>query len=127
MLVLLFGVLSLLVSQLDLPPELDELVGMWRRAMVLLVVSLVVYSIVTSQLAMHKDRTEELAVELKVKDLDKAKKLEKEKDAWENASSHPSAFLTTRDGKPRLFPFPLGKTNGLKGELWWEAGNTPHV
>ena len=48
----------------------------------------------------------------------------------DNASSHPSAFLTTKDGKPRLFPFPLGKaggSQGLKGELWWEAGNSAHV
>ncbi len=47
----------------------------------------------------------------------------------ENVSSHPSQFMTTRDGKPRLFPFPLGKAGGssLKGELWWEAGNSAHV
>jgi hypothetical protein len=47
-----------------------------------------------------------------------------------NESAHPSQFLTTRDGKPRLFPFPLGKAGGsraLKGELWWEAGNSAHV
>ena len=47
----------------------------------------------------------------------------------ESESSHPSQFLTTRDVKPRLFPFPLGKAGGqsLKGELWWEAGNSAHV
>ena len=36
--VLLFASLSLVVSQLDLPPELQAVVAMWRRAMVLLVV-----------------------------------------------------------------------------------------
>ena len=46
---------------------------------------------------------------------------------WDHESSHPSVFLTTRDAKPRLFPFPLGKAGGLKGELWWEAGNSAHV
>jgi hypothetical protein len=47
----------------------------------------------------------------------------------ENEDAHPSVFLTTRDAKPRLFPFPLGKAggSGLKGELWWEAGNSAHV
>ncbi|KAK4688620.1 hypothetical protein P7C73_g1485, partial [Tremellales sp. Uapishka_1] len=48
----------------------------------------------------------------------------------ENASAHPSQFLTTKDGKPRLFPFPLGKAgaeDSLKGNLWWEAGNSAHV
>ena len=48
---------------------------------------------------------------------------------YDNESSHPSHFLTTRDAKPRLFPFPLGKAGGqaTKGELWWEAGNAAHV
>lgn len=45
----------------------------------------------------------------------------------ENTSAHPSAFLTTRDGKPRLFPFPLGKAGAETKELWWEAGNSSHV
>jgi hypothetical protein len=45
----------------------------------------------------------------------------------ENASAYPSAFLTTRDGKPRLFPFPLGKAGAETKELWWEAGNSAHV
>lgn len=35
--VLLFGALSLVVSQANLPPDIAHLVGMWRRAMVLLV------------------------------------------------------------------------------------------
>lgn len=35
--VLLFAAGSLAVSQLDLSPDLAALVGMWRRAMVLLV------------------------------------------------------------------------------------------
>jgi hypothetical protein len=47
----------------------------------------------------------------------------------DHESAHPSHFLTTRDAKPRLFPFPLGKAGGqaTKGELWWEAGNAAHV
>lgn len=85
---------------------------------------------------------------MRVKDLGKASKLDKRANAWvspsrarvpaelielrsqDNASAHPSQFLTTKDGKPRLFPFPLGKAGGskaLKGELWWEAGNAAHV
>ncbi|KAK8854934.1 hypothetical protein IAR55_003673 [Kwoniella newhampshirensis] len=51
-------------------------------------------------------------------------------DLWANTRSHPSAFLTTRQAAPRLFPFPLGKTRpeaAIKDELWWEGGNAPHV
>ncbi len=78
---------------------------------------------------MHQNRVKKTAAELKIRALDKAAELEKKADAWDNISAHPSQFLTTKDGKPRLFPFPLGKAGGqgLKGELWWEAGNTPHV
>ncbi|WWD18915.1 hypothetical protein CI109_103371 [Kwoniella shandongensis] len=51
-------------------------------------------------------------------------------DLWAHTRSHPSAFLTTRQAAPRLFPFPLGKTRpeaAIKDELWWEGGNAPHV
>lgn len=44
--------------------------------------------------------------------------------------AHPSAFLTTRQAIPRIFPFPLGKTRSeaaVRDELWWEDGNAPHV
>jgi len=44
--------------------------------------------------------------------------------------SHPSAFLTTKNAPPHLFPFPLGKSRPeatVKDELWWEGGNAPHV
>lgn len=44
--------------------------------------------------------------------------------------AHPSAFLTTRQAAPRIFPFPLGKTRpeaAVREELWWEGGNAPHV
>jgi hypothetical protein len=92
--------------------------------------ALVIHGIISSQIAMRRDRVRRLAEIKKVRELDKAAKLEKDPNAWDNPSAHPSQFLTTRDGKPRLFPFPLGKaggSRGLKGELWWEAGNTPHV
>lgn len=92
--------------------------------------ALVIHGIISSQLTMRRDRIKRLAEILKARELDKAGKLEKKANAWDNPSSHPSQFLTTKDGKPRLFPFPLGKaggSKGLKGELWWEAGNTPHV
>lgn len=49
---------------------------------------------------------------------------------WEYPDAHPSHFLTTKDGKPRLFPFPLGLASGGGGagkELWWEAGNSSHM
>ena len=49
---------------------------------------------------------------------------------WAHTRAHPSAFLTTRHVAPRIFPFPLGKTNegaAVKEELWWEGGNPPHV
>lgn len=49
---------------------------------------------------------------------------------WEYPDAHPSHFLTTKDGKPRLFPFPLGLAGGGGGagkELWWEAGNSSHM
>ncbi|WVQ74738.1 hypothetical protein IAR50_004343 [Cryptococcus sp. DSM 104548] len=51
-------------------------------------------------------------------------------DLWAHTRSHPSAFLTTKNAQPRLFPFPLGKTKpeaAVKDELWWEGGNAPHV
>ena len=92
--------------------------------------TLIIHAIVSNQVTMHRARVSRLAEEHRVRELDKASQLEKKKDAWDNVSSHPSQFLTTRDGKPRLFPFPLGKAGGskaLQGELWWEAGNTPHV
>lgn len=48
---------------------------------------------------------------------------------WEYADArHPSHFLTTKEGKPRLFPFPLGLAGGSGSkELWWEAGNSSHM
>lgn len=51
-------------------------------------------------------------------------------DLWANMKAHPSAFLTTRQAAPRIFPFPLGKTKpeaAVRDELWWEGGNAPHV
>lgn len=51
-------------------------------------------------------------------------------DLWANMKAHPSAFLTTRQAIPRIFPFPLGKTRSeatVRDELWWEDGNAPHV
>ncbi|EAL20591.1 hypothetical protein CNBE5110 [Cryptococcus deneoformans B-3501A] len=51
-------------------------------------------------------------------------------DLWANMKAHPSAFLTTRQAAPRIFPFPLGKTRpeaAVREELWWEGGNAPHV
>ncbi|WVO22873.1 uncharacterized protein IAS62_004216 [Cryptococcus decagattii] len=51
-------------------------------------------------------------------------------DLWANMKARPSAFLTTRQAIPRIFPFPLGKTRSeaaVKDELWWEDGNAPHV
>lgn len=85
------------------------------------------HAIISTQVTLWRSRTAKLAKELKMRALDKPSTLEKKQDLWDNVSSHPSQFLTTKDGKPRLFPFPLGKAGGLKGELWWEAGNTPHV
>ncbi len=38
LLVLLFASLALVASQIDLPPEMRVIAGMWKRAMVLLVV-----------------------------------------------------------------------------------------
>ncbi|KAI9635424.1 uncharacterized protein MKK02DRAFT_44113 [Dioszegia hungarica] len=92
LIVLAFASLSLLVSQLNLPPDLEELASIWRRVTSLLVVVLLMYHVV------------------------------------ENESSHPSAFLTTKDAKPRLWAFPLGKAGGEgTKEMWWEAGNAAHV
>jgi hypothetical protein len=42
--------------------------------------------------------------------------------------AHPSKFLTVKDGKPRLFPFPLGKADASSASsLWFESGNAAHV
>ncbi|AFR94785.2 hypothetical protein C343_02870 [Cryptococcus neoformans C23] len=55
-------------------------------------------------------------------------KLEQKKSDWEYPDAHPSHFLTTKEGKPRLFPFPLGLAGGGESkELWWEAGNSSHI
>ncbi|UOH80695.1 hypothetical protein LQV05_003351 [Cryptococcus neoformans] len=39
-------------------------------------------------------------------------KIEQKKSDWEYPDAHPSHFLTTKEGKPRLFPFPLGLAGG---------------
>ncbi|WVQ81701.1 hypothetical protein IAT38_003826 [Cryptococcus sp. DSM 104549] len=60
----------------------------------------------------------------------RAKSKKPRQDLWAHTRSHPSAFLTTKQAAPRLFPFPLGKTRpeaAVKDELWWEGGNAPHV
>ncbi|CAD6565507.1 MAG: hypothetical protein TREMPRED_001415 [Tremellales sp. Tagirdzhanova-0007] len=141
LLVLLFASLALVLSQLDLSPELSMIVDMWKRAMILLVVGLILHRIISSQIAAYRSRTSKLNEKIKLeRDITAKSKMAKLPNAWvsyqlissviqENQSSHPSQFLTTRDGKPRIFPFPLGKAGGrsLRGELWWEAGNGAHV
>ncbi|RSH94387.1 hypothetical protein EHS25_004190 [Saitozyma podzolica] len=128
LLVLFLGCLSLIVSQWDLPPPLCQAVGVWRRGMVLVVGGMVMHHIVINALRKYQDDAEAAqqrkkeAIDLKAKG-----SVPKQPNAWENASAHPSAFLTTRDGKPRLFPFPLGKAGAETKELWWEAGNSAHV
>ncbi|ORY34699.1 hypothetical protein BCR39DRAFT_121771 [Naematelia encephala] len=131
LLILFLGAIAMLMSQMDLPLELAIYAGMFRRATALLVGLLVLYSFVTMALASNQrtidEQTKKFEMDSRIEVL-KKKELEWEQtDPWSIPGGHPSAFLTTPEGKPRLFPFPLGKAGGMKGELWWEAGNAAHV
>ena len=97
--VLFFGALSLMASQLKLPPGTRVAVGMWQRAMVLLVVrvapltnadasSLVIYSLISNQITMHRARTQRIADSLRVKELHQEAELEKQKNDW--VRKHPN-------------------------------------
>ncbi|RXK37920.1 hypothetical protein M231_04809 [Tremella mesenterica] len=131
--ILFLGCLSLLTAQMDVPPPLQDALGSFRRMMVILVAALVLYHFFDQMMTAWKSKLEELpSADRKALEKMKEKGMKDtgKPDPWENESSHPSAFLTTREAKPRLFPFPLGKAGTdekLKGELWWEAGNSAHV
>ncbi|WWC59034.1 uncharacterized protein I303_101580 [Kwoniella dejecticola CBS 10117] len=128
---LLISSLSLFLSSLNLPPGLSAAVGMAKRASLLLVCLMIGHWIVTSQIDNYQKGVERAHREEKGRyDPLVKSKIDKKKNDWENPSAHPSHFLTTRDGKPRLFPFPLGLAGGgdsTKKTLWWEAGNSAHV
>ena len=88
-----------MASQLNLPPGPRVAVGMWQRAMVLLVVrvasltnahasSLVIYSLISNQISMHRARTQRIADSLRVKELHQEAELEKQKNDW--VRKHPN-------------------------------------
>ncbi|WVR04349.1 hypothetical protein IAU60_001350 [Kwoniella sp. DSM 27419] len=132
LLTLLAATICLVLTCIPLPPALSAPVHMFKRVTFLLVCLMIGHHLVTAQ------------VDKSQKDLDAAHrqerarydplikgKIDKKPNDWEFASAHPSHFLTTRDGKPRLFPFPLGLAGGdqdtANKTLWWEAGNSAHV
>ncbi|KAK8846614.1 hypothetical protein IAR55_005700 [Kwoniella newhampshirensis] len=127
---LLLSSLVLFLSSTTLPSPFSLYIGMLKRIMVILVMIMIGHHVVVSQMDRVQKRWE-IAREKENRELESLQvkaELKKKPDDWENASAHPSHFLTTRDGKPRLFPFPLGKAGGMGNkELWWEAGNSAHV
>ncbi|WWD21921.1 hypothetical protein CI109_106409 [Kwoniella shandongensis] len=127
--VLLLSSLSLFLSNLTLPHPLPIYVGMMKRIMVLLVLLMIAHHFVLAQMQSSKEDWNITQKEKRSRSDPLVKsKIEHKKDDWTHPNAHPSHFLTTRDGKPRLFPFPLGKAGGMgTKELWWEAGNTAHV
>ncbi|KAL7422910.1 hypothetical protein Q5752_002207 [Cryptotrichosporon argae] len=124
------AMLSLLVAPEWLPPDARPWLGAVRRGMVLLVLAVLVYSVAAVQLARRLapapiawDKKQAARLDRLLKEIEVAP-LPSE---WDDATGHPSRFLTTPHGRPRLFPFPLGKAKGATKELWWEAGNAAHV
>ncbi|WWC87317.1 uncharacterized protein L201_002206 [Kwoniella dendrophila CBS 6074] len=129
---LLISSISLFLSSMKLPEPLKSFVGMSKRASLLLVCLMIGHWVVTGQMDNYQKKVEKAHKEERGRyDPLIKSKIDKKKNDWENAASHPSHFLTTRDGKPRLFPFPLGLAGGkdstTKNNLWWEAGNSAHV
>ncbi|KAK6904169.1 hypothetical protein I203_107685 [Kwoniella mangroviensis CBS 8507] len=131
LLTLLISSLTLFLSSLHLPAPFRSIVGMSKRASLLLVCLMIGHWVITSQMNNYHKRIEKAHREEKGRYDPLVKgKIDKKKNDWENAAAHPSHFLTTRDGKPRLFPFPLGLAGGqdsTKKTMWWEAGNSAHV
>lgn len=114
----------------------NTVAGPLTRLSVLLVLLLLSHHFILYLLSYHSASLAKAHDEEKAK-LDfvvKKSKMEHEKSGgdgdWEDPDAHPSRFLTTKEGKPRLFPFPLGLAGGGGGgskEMWWEAGNSPHM
>ncbi|WVF70440.1 hypothetical protein IAT40_005230 [Kwoniella sp. CBS 6097] len=132
LLTLLSASICLLLSLFPLPPPLSTFVSMSKRATFLLVCLMLGHFVVMRQLDKWKHDWDKAKAEKKKTMFDPLvkSKIDKKPNDWENANAHPSHFLTTRDGKPRLFPFPLGMAGGAdstKKNLWWEAGNSAHV
>ncbi|WRT65174.1 uncharacterized protein IL334_002117 [Kwoniella shivajii] len=128
---LLLSCLTLFLSSLRLPAPFASVLGMSKRASFLLICLMIGHHIVISQMANYTKSIEKAHKEVRGQyDPLKKSKIDKKPNDWENPSAHPSHFLSTRDGKPRLFPFPLGLAGGkssTKGTLWWESGNSAHV
>ncbi|WVO15653.1 hypothetical protein L204_103313 [Cryptococcus depauperatus] len=119
--------LSILLTNVP-SPALRPFAGPLTRLSILLILFVVCHHVIQHWLDSHKESLKKAHVEetTKYDPLIKSK-IKKKADDWEHQSAHPSHFLTTRDGKPRLFPFPLGPAGGGGKELWWEAGNAAHV
>ncbi|ODN75244.1 hypothetical protein L202_06436 [Cryptococcus amylolentus CBS 6039] len=123
--------LSLMLNNLPSSSPFAPLSGPCTRLTVLLVLLLLAYHALLWMIQQHEADVKRAHAKEERMQHDPSKKGEfkKKKNDWEHQYGHPSHYLTTRDGKPRLFPFPLGlagASSALK-ELWWEAGNTPHV
>ncbi|WWC67524.1 uncharacterized protein I206_101432 [Kwoniella pini CBS 10737] len=131
---LIISSLSLFLSSLNLPLEFLTIIGIIKRISFLFICLIIGHLIIISQIENYQKKLKNSYIEEKGRyDPIIKSKIDKKKNDWENPSSHPSHFLTTRDGKPRLFPFPLGlaggnnKNSNNKKTLWWEAGNSAHV
>ncbi|WVQ83923.1 hypothetical protein IAT38_006067 [Cryptococcus sp. DSM 104549] len=130
-----FHILTLTLASLsliltNLPTPFTSLSRPLTRLSILLVLLLLAHHFLLSLLASYNARLAKAHKEEKARyDPLVVSKVDKKKNDWEHGAAHPSHFLTTRDGKPRLFPFPLGLAGGKGGgkELWWEAGNSAHI
>lgn len=117
---------SLILTNLLGPNPLS---GPLTRLSILLVLLLLSHHFILYMLSYHSASLAKAHEEEKARmDPLVKSKIEQKKSDWEYPDAHPSKFLTTREGKPRLFPFPLGLAGrGASKELWWEAGNSSHM
>ncbi|KGB75085.2 hypothetical protein CNBG_0923 [Cryptococcus deuterogattii R265] len=113
----------------------NTVAGPLTRLSILLILLLLSHHFILYLLSYHSASLANAHKEEKAKidSLVKKSKMEHKKSDrdwdWEYADArHPSHFLTTKEGKPRLFPFPIGLAGGSGSkELWWEAGNSSHI
>ncbi|KAE8538958.1 hypothetical protein D1P53_005327 [Cryptococcus gattii VGV] len=97
----------------------NSLAGPLTRLSILLVLLVLSHHFILYLLSYHSASLAKAHEEGKAKidPLVKKSKMEYRKSDWEYTDAHPSHFLTTKEGKPRLFPFPLGLAGGGSKEL----------
>ncbi|GHJ84899.1 hypothetical protein NliqN6_1301 [Naganishia liquefaciens] len=128
--------MTIVMSQLDLSEETMVFYRLIKGVTICAVLMVILASILIAYDKSEKAAEAELRKGAEEDEDEEQFKREREGQAletvkrlpvWEDDGSHPSHKLTTPDARPRLWPFPLGKSAPNKSSMWFESGTAPQI